>query len=1095
MKAHYFGLFKRILSVSILSLFGGTVLAQSPWTVVPSNFQFSGQVEAVVVMDGSEVTNGYLGAFVGDECRGVVEAVLFPPTGLHVFSFLVYSNASAGEFLSFRYYDDVNDEVHPISETKEFVSDMVASAMTPDVLHVVSNNAPVANCVDQSTLDPSAGPIVFDLCTIFSDPDGDALTYDASGSAGTSLSWLNSCELEFTAATSGISTLTFSASDGELEAECSYSFNINPANNPPVRDIPIGMIQLDEGYGSHVIDLDAVFSDPDGDDLTYTVDVANEGIVTASVSGAQLTLTEVVPGNTSFTITASDGEFSVQDVATIVVLAAVAQPPWNVTPASFEYSGEIDAVVLVNGVEVNTGVLGVFVGNECRGVAGGAYFAPTGKTVFSLLAYSNTSSGDILTFRYYDPVNLTVQSVEEVIPFSANMQIGSASAPQELNITSANNLPVLSQPLSDQVVEEHFGTIQLEVGNVFTDPDSDPLTYSASIDNEQVATVALNGSTLTVTETGTGVTFVELFASDGEFSTMDRFFLTVTEVNDPPVVVSSIADQSLLEGFATKNIAISGTFSDPEGDVLSYTSSSSDESVVTVKIEGGNLVLTEAGIGTATVSLCVNDGEFEVCDPFSVTVEDVNESPVADCAGLTDLEAEEGFGIYDISNVCAVFSDPDGDALTYSITSSNTDVATVAIDACAITLTEAGLGTTTIELCASDGEFEVCCDFILNIVPGNDSPEIVVALDDQTLDEGFGSASISISGTFSDPDEDALTYTAVSSDPGVVTVALDGTTLDITEAGMGTATVTVCASDGEFEVCDEFQVVVTGGVNESPVADCSLLRDTVLLEGFGSYTLDDICGGFSDPDGDQLTYSVESDNTAVATASIDACVITVTEAGTGTAVIDLCASDGELQVCCSITVQIAAENELTLFLDDEQLQENDSVKYCSDAHTLTLTVNSDVPWTITSSGDWFTADQQDASHVSIVFTENTTGESRSGSIAVRDTQDHVINLVVYQSATCIPDAVPLDEAAGFRIFPNPVRAQLNIELPEAWNTQGEVALKLFAADGRLLKTLEAISAAEHSIMFDMRPYDDGIYYLVIEKSDRSVLQIPVVKQR
>ena len=79
---------------------------------------------------------------------------------------------------------------------------------------------------------------------------------------------------------------------------------------------------------------------------------------------------------------------------------------------------------------------------------------------------------------------------------------------------------------------------------------------------------------------------------------------------------------------------------------------------------------------------------------------------------------------------------------------------------------------------------------------------------------------MSLSGVFSDPDGDALTITAASSDPGVVEVLVSQDTLTITGVADGTATVTVTAEDADGNaVSDAFAVTVVGP--PSPVANLS----------------------------------------------------------------------------------------------------------------------------------------------------------------------------------------------------------------------------------------------------------------------------------
>ncbi len=1077
----------KTLLVSILLMLPFQLSAQAPWTVNEADFENNGSIEAIVALDGTEVTSGYLGAFVGDECRGVEEGAFFPVTGKYIFSLMCHSNVTSGELLTFKYYDPDTDTEYQVQETIEFIANMQGDAKNPDILNAFSNSAPVANCPDQSTLDPVSGPVTFNLCDIFSDPDGDALTYDATGSDGATLNWINGCELEFTAAAIGTTTLTLSATDGDLSAECNYSFTVNKA---PIVDRSVGMRVLEEGFGTLQVNLDTIFSDPEGDALTYTATSQDAAVVSAAVSGSLLTISEVAPGNTTVTMEASDGESSTQDIATIVIVASGPALPWNVATADYQYTGQIDAVVRVNDVEVNTGILAAFVGDQCRGIVEGSYFAPNGKTIFSLLAYSNSGSGDILTFRYYDPENEVIQTIDEVIPFSSDMKLGSATVPVELNISSANNLPRVDNPIADQVQDEHFGTLQVETGAVFSDPDGDPLSYSVSIDDESVATVGLEGTTLMITEAGTGTTVVELYASDGEFSTLNRFTLTVNEVNDSPVVENTIPDQSLLEDFGSKRISISGIFSDPEGDVLSYSSTSDDETVVTVTIEGGELVITEAGFGTATVSVCVRDAEYQVCVSFSVTVEEVNESPVV-ANPLEDQVLQEGFASERIT-VSGVFSDPDGDVLSYSSTSDDEAVVTVAVEDDELVISETGIGTATVSLCATDGEFKVCVQFSVTVEDVNESPVVAVPLEDQTLQEGFGSTSISVAGTFTDPDEDVLSYAVSSGNEDVATVSVDGTDLVITEAGTGTVTIIVCASDGELEVCDQFNVLVQT-VNQPPEAICPSSTDVLLVEGFGSYGPVNFCEAFSDPDDDALTYTVTTDDPSVATALIDGCDITVNEVGVGTAFISVCASDGEFEICCTFTVEIVAENELSVYLGADQLTEGDSIQHCSDTISFSLVVNSSIPWIVVKSGNWFNVEKRGETGVEIFFTENTTGIERSGTLTVRDEQDHVINLVVYQSETCGPSGLQEARSPWFSVWPNPVEDLVRIQINAQLSAGENVHIELWTADGRLLKEIADQKPGIFSVEMDVSGYPSGVYYMQVHAVGKRRSVIPLIK--
>ena len=174
------------------------------------------------------------------------------------------------------------------------------------------------------------------------------------------------------------------------------------------------------------------------------------------------------------------------------------------------------------------------------------------------------------------------------------------------------------------------------------------------------------------------------------------------------------------------------------------------------------------------------------------------------------------------------------------------------------------------------------------------------------------------------------------------------------------------------------------------------------------------------------------------TGTLEGCSLTISSVAQGNATITICASDGEFETCCSFEVGVVEPNSLRLYVVDRQLLEGDTITACEEADSVILIIYTSTPWTIESEGDWFTAEQVKTFNAKIVFSENTTGVDRVGSVAVSDTQNHVINLVVFQSGDCNPVGIMDEESGGlFRIYPNPASERLVFEwqqgdLPEVF---------------------------------------------------------------
>ncbi|MFZ5940838.1 MAG: BACON domain-containing protein [Bacteroidota bacterium] len=898
------GVPRRMFLFVLGSLFSVITLSGQGWSVDPTKYANSGEINAVVMLNAAEVSSGVLGAFVGNECRGYTASTYYPPTGKNIFILLIYSNTS-GETLTFKYYDLATTTLYTISETEVFVPDMtLGNAISPRVYHALSNSAPQASCPAKSSLPAAPGPMTFNLCNIFTDPDGDNLVFAEDHSAGSTVKWNSACELEFTTAATGTSTLSLSASDGEFTAYCDYSFTINPVNNPPVVSNPVGMLRLLEDFGTKSIDLDTVFSDPDLNNLSYTASSSDGTVVSCSVSGSLLTITEGVPGNATLTLTASDASESVQDKASVVLIASGPALPWQLDASKFTYNGQIDAVVLINGDKVSSGTLGAFVGDECRGMVNGIYFPVTNQTVFSLLCYSNQADGELLTFRYYNSVTSTVYLVEEVIEFVSDMQLGDAVTPRELNINLSNHLPEILTPVPDQTLNEHFGTSTISLAGRYSDPDLTALTLTAKSNNTGIVTVSISGTTLTLTEKGTGSTDVVVSASDGTLVIDDLFKVTVNNVNDPPVIVNPIPDQSLLEGFGSKNIPVSGVFSDPDGNTLSYSVSSNNTAVVTASILGGNLVIIEKGNGIATLSLCVTDGVNPVCDDIQVTVTNVNDPPESNCDGL---------------------------------------------------------------------------------------------------------------------------------------------------------------------------------------------RDQNYVQGFGTRTVEDICTLFTDPDNDQLTITVTSNAPDVVTASISNCIVTITEQGSGDAIIELCASDGQYSACCEFNVSVVDKNIIDIYLDDLQLYDDDSIKLCQNDTSLILIIYSDLEWSIESGASWITTSKINKFNATVSCSRNTSGADRLGYLTLSDTQENQVKINVFQKNSCIPDLVPDYSNHLLKVYPNPVHDQLQVVFnPNSGS--GQYLLELLDSRGAVHYQKIISPAGETPLSIDMSDKVPGTWYLRISDMTSGVLfRIPVLR--
>lgn len=148
-----------------------------------------------------------------------------------------------------------------------------------------------------------------------------------------------------------------------------------------------------------------------------------------------------------------------------------------------------------------------------------------------------------------------------------------------------------------------------------------------------------------------------------------------------------------------------------------------------------------------------------------------------------------------------------------------------------------------------------------------------------------GDVSVDVSSNFRDPDGDALTISATSSDPGIAGAQTDGPNVTVTGVAPGTATITVTARDtGGLTATQQLGVTVNG----PPVLTDSIPAQ-ILAEG-ATATIN-LADHFTDPDDDVASYEAESSDEAVATVSIDGATASITGVAAGSATVTLTARD------------------------------------------------------------------------------------------------------------------------------------------------------------------------------------------------------------
>ena len=246
--------------------------------------------------------------------------------------------------------------------------------------------------------------------------------------------------------------------------------------------------------------------------------------------------------------------------------------------------------------------------------------------------------------------------------------IGEGEADDPWDFGTATQYPVLSRDLNGVggATWQEFG-YQIRTGPTLTASTSDgqaqvnlswtaadlsswspapAITYTVTRDNgttvETVATgVTGTGYNDTGVTVGTRYTYQLTAVVDGGVAARSApVAVTAGRASQPPVAVGTLANRSLqVDSMTSVVVEVSGAFSDPDSDTLTYGASSSSSSVASVSRSGSVVTVTPGVAGRATVTVTATDAggsNTSATQRFTVTVGNNYDS---DGDGLIEIQS------------------------------------------------------------------------------------------------------------------------------------------------------------------------------------------------------------------------------------------------------------------------------------------------------------------------------------------------------------------------------------------------------------------------------------------------------------------------
>ena len=332
---------------------------------------------------------------------------------------------------------------------------------------------------------------------------------------------------------------------------------------------------------------------------------------------------------------------------------------------------------------------------------------------------------------------------------------GLVSPEVSVNITvnDVNGPPVLSAVGNKSVNENELLTFTL----LAADPDGDTIAYSMSSTPGGAAFNALTGSfSWTPSYTQSGSYSVTFTATAGALKDDEMMTITVVNVNAAPVL-AAVGNKSINEGAA---LTFTLTASDIDGDAISYSMTPTPTGV-TLNAASGLFSWTPnyAQSGSYTVTFTATAGVLEDDEMITVTVVNVDGPPVL--ATIDDKTTDEGTPL----TFTLTASDIDGDAISYSMTPTPTGVTLNAASGLFSWTPDYDMaGSYTVTFTATAGALRD--DEMITITVSNvNRPPVMSAIPDQST---FETMPISFTVSATDPDGEALTYTAANLPFGAV---------------------------------------------------------------------------------------------------------------------------------------------------------------------------------------------------------------------------------------------------------------------------------------------------------------------------------------
>ena len=408
----------------------------------------------------------------------------------------------------------------------------------------------------------------------------------------------------------------------------------------------------------------------EGTGLSYEVSLGNSAIAvgTIAVSTDTLTITSgFTPGDATITVKVNAGMANEVIRAFGVTVSSCIMPTEESIPDQTVHASRLSVVIDVSDyfTIAELGYSGATTTYTARTEPAGVVSAGISGSMLTLTKVASSSSATVV-------VRASVTKSGESSP--------GCMAEQRFDVRVKTPPRANDQnPVRDTTMVVGDPPIFIHLAPHFIEDDADRLTYYGIPYSEDVVWATITGGQrdslriklvpgLVLTESISDT--ISVGASDPEDFVYQRLVVQVFPANRAPVVDTPLPDTTQALGGRSIDITLSDHFSDPNGDVLTFTervstiATTREADVVTAEIASGALEITPAAAGTATVTVTATDpGGLFVRDDFLVVVTS-NRKPVVSSL-LRDTTLASGGYTTVLAAVRSLFGPGQGQADVY----------------------------------------------------------------------------------------------------------------------------------------------------------------------------------------------------------------------------------------------------------------------------------------------------------------------------------------------------------------------------------------------------------------------------------------------